>query len=330
MRTVVLTLGLLLLAGAGPGPVHGQAASDSTYTVQSGDTLYGIAQEVGVSVRTLMAWNDLDDATIAVGQTLRVRPPGEPSSDDAGAQEAPSSEPEPTPRPQREEEAEADTETVAPDTPAPYGRHDVETGDTFVTLALRLGTTANTLFGLNDSTTAPLSTDGTLRLPREFGPPTHVVQPGETLFSIGGDYGVSARALKAANDLNTSTLEPGQRLRLPGRTSAEVPPPGKWASPDSTGRVAVYPSAFAGRLTASGAAYDPDDYVVSHPSLPFDSVVLLSSGDPPTHTFARVIDRGPVEEGVLLDVSDAVAQTLDLDPDAPSSVALRVVWVATN
>jgi LysM repeat protein len=328
MRTVVLALGLLLLAGGSPARVHGQAASDSTYTVQSGDTLYSIAQQVGVSVRALMAWNDLDDATIAVGQTLRVRPPTEATSDTSGEKQA--APPAQQEAPPAQEEGVAEGDTVAPNTPAPYGRHSVETGDTFVTLALRLGTTANTLLRLNDSTTAPLSSGRTLRLPREFGPPTHVVQPGETLFSIGGEYGVSARALKAANDLNTSTLEPGQRLRLPGRTSSQIPPPGTWGRPDSTGRVAVYPSAFAGRLTASGTAYNPDDLVVSHPSLPFDSVVLLSSGDPTSHTFARVIDRGPVEEGVLLDVSDAVAQTLDLDPDTPSSVALRVVWVATD
>jgi rare lipoprotein A (peptidoglycan hydrolase) len=37
-----------------------------------------------------------------------------------------------------------------------------------------------------------------------------------------------------------------------------------------------------------------------------------------------------VEEGVLLDVSDAVAQTLGLDADGTAPVALRVVWIATD
>ena len=329
MRTVVLVLGLALACGLAPPATHAQAASDSTYTVQSGDTLYSIAREVGVSVRTLMAWNDLENTTIAVGQTLRVRPPNEPVPDPPDEEDTVPSEEE-TPPPQTRDTTESDTTTVTANTPPPYGRHSTKTGDTFVSLALRLGTTANTLFALNDSTTAPLASGLTLRLPREFAPPTHVVQPGETLFSIGGEYGVSARAMKAENDLDTNTLEPGQRLRIPGRTASEVPPVGEWAAPDSSGRVAVYPSAFAGRLTASGTAYDPDDYVVSHPSLPFDSVVLLSSENPANHTFARVVDRGPVEEGVLLDVSDAVAQTLGLDPDAPSTVALRVVWVASD
>jgi len=322
MRIVVFVLGLALLAGGVPSTVHGQAASDSTYTVQSDDTLYSIARKVGVSVRALKRWNDLETTAIEVGQILRVRPPAE-----GGAGETVADQQGSPPPPQDENDGAADTATVAPNTPPPYGRHKAGTGDTFVTLALRLGTTANALFALNDSTTAPLS-GRTLRLPRAFAPPTHVVQPGETLYSIGAEYGVSARRLKAENDIDADGLTPGQRLRIPGRTTSDVPPPGEWGAPDSTGRVAVYSAAFAGRLTASGTTYDPDEVVVSHPTLPFDSVVLLSAKDASHHTFARVIDRGPVEEGVLLDVSDAVAETLALDPDESSSVALRVVWVA--
>lgn len=322
MRTVVLTFGMLLLAGLGPGAVQAQAQTDSTYTVEAGDTLYSIAQEVGVSVRTLMQWNDLDAPDLQVGQTLRVRPPTTeetPSSrSDTAATETeapPTDEPPPTP---------ADTADTG-EAPSPYGRHTVAAGDTFVDLALRLGTTADSLFALNDSTTAPLAPGRTLRLPRRFGPPTHRVEDGQTLYSIAGMYGVSVRALKAENSLERDSLRPGRRLQIPRRTT-EVPE--AWAAPDSTGRVAVYPSAFAGRLTASGATYDPEDFVVSHPSLPFGSVVLLSTPDSARHTFAHVIDRGPVEEGVLLDVSEAVARALAVDGANTPSAALRVVWVA--
>jgi len=322
MRTVAFTVGLLVLVGL-PIQPPAQAQTDSTYTVESGDTLYSIAQDAGVSVRSLMRWNDLDDTDLQVGQTLRVRPPasGPPSDADTTT---PPSDPEPPPTPDTAAASAPSPDTTA-DAPPPYGRHPAASGDTFVTLALRLGTTADTLFALNDSTTAPLSAGRTLRLPRRFAPPTHRVEAGQTLYSIAGTYGVSVRALKATNDLETDTLRPGRRLQIP-RAGTEVP--ASWAPPDSTGRIAVYPSAFAGRLTASGTAYDPDELVVSHPALPFDSVVLLSTRDSTRHTFARVIDRGPVEEGVLLDVSAAVARTLGLENAEAPSVALRVVWAA--
>lgn len=330
MRVAVLLIGLLLALGTGPARVSAQAQSDSTYTVESGDTLYSIAREMGVSVRSLMRWNALEDTSLQVGQTLRIRPPPEadappqPAQDTTDTTDAPQAPP-----PSADTENATPVDTSSDSTSAPYGQHTVDAGDTFVTLALRLGTPADSLFRLNDSTTVPLSPGRTLRLPRRFAPPTHVVQSGETLYSIAGEYGVSVRALKAENDLDPNALEPGQRVRIPGRT-VDLPPDGEWSDPDSTGRVAVYPDAFAGRLTASGTTYEPDDFVVSHPSLPFNSVVLLSTRNPASHTFARVIDRGPVEEGVLLDVSEAVARQLSLDPTTSPSVALRVVWVAND
>ncbi|MCS4200758.1 LysM peptidoglycan-binding domain-containing protein [Salinibacter ruber] len=348
MRSAVLMLGVLLtLAGTAPAG-HAQAPSDSTYTVRSGDTLYSIAQRAGVSVAALQRWNDLEGTALQIGQTLRLRPPRpedrtEASADTTEARPDSTAADSPLPDTAVSDTVVSDTtvsDTVAvgtsdPDIPAVdsvtappvYGRHVAADGDSFVTLALRLGTTADTLSALNDRTAAPLAAGETLRLPKRFAPPAHVVASGETLYSIAGEYGVSARALRTANGLDTTALEPGRRLRLPGREAPEVPPPGDWAAPDSTGAVAVYPDAFAGRLTASGTPYDPDALVVSHPSLPYDSVVLLSRPDVGRHTFARVLDRGPIEAGTLLDVSAAVADRLGLDADATPTVELRTVWI---
>jgi LysM repeat protein len=322
MRTFALLAGVLLLTGLAVRPASAQEQPNATYTVQDGDTLYGIAQETGVSVRTLMQWNDLEEPSIQSGQTLRVRPPDDTAPPDTASEhgESPDSA------------SSAAPDTTAPPSPAgpqPYGQYAVEAGDTFVSLALRLGTTADTLFTLNDSTTAPLAPNRTLRLPRRFGPPIHTVASGQTLYSIAGEYGVSVRSLKAENNLSSDTLQPGQTLQIPRGPGPDLPPPGQWAAPDTTGPVARYPKAFAGRLTASGTAYTPDDLVVSHPSLPFDSVVLLSTKNPERHTFARVIDRGPIEEDMLLDVSAAVAQQLSLPTEGTApTVALRVVWAA--
>ena len=316
MRIRACLFGLLLILLA-PAPTWGQSQTDSTYTVRSGDTLYSISQTVEVSVETLMRWNNLDDpGGLQIGQSLRIHPPT-PPPDTAKGPSAP-------PPPARDTAASS----RAPDTTptGPYATHTVESGDTFVGLALRLGTTADTLFALNDQETDTLTTGQPLRVPPRFGPPTHVVDSSETLYSIAGRYGVSVRALRTLNDLDTTSLSPGLRLRLP-----EPPdrwPPGTYSDPDTTGAVAVYPDAFAGRLMAGGTTYDPDDYVVSHPSLPFGSVILLSRPDTNTHTFARVRDRSPGGNDVLLNLSAAVAQRLEISPNTTPTMALRVVWRA--
>ena len=43
-----------------------------TYTVQSGDTLYGISKQFGVSVDELQRINNLTSNTITKGQTLKI------------------------------------------------------------------------------------------------------------------------------------------------------------------------------------------------------------------------------------------------------------------
>jgi len=52
------------------------------YTVKRGDTLYGIALDQGLDYRDLAAWNGLTEMNrIAVGQQLRLRPPGGPGGE---------------------------------------------------------------------------------------------------------------------------------------------------------------------------------------------------------------------------------------------------------
>jgi rare lipoprotein A (peptidoglycan hydrolase) len=198
--------------------------------------------------------------------------------------------------------------------------------DTFVDLAIRYGTTADTLFALNDSLRAPLPPGRIVQLPDRYGPPSHVVKEGDTMYSIAGEYGVSVRALQDANDLENTSIQPGQKLRVPNRAPS-FPDASRAPSPDTTGAVALYPAAFSGRLTASGTTYDPDSFVGSHPSLPYGSVVLLSHPGTRNHCFVEIIDRGPLEDDVLMDVSDAVARQLGVNPGARANLELRVIWV---
>ncbi|MFN2108418.1 MAG: LysM peptidoglycan-binding domain-containing protein [Anaerolineae bacterium] len=83
-----------------------------TYSVQSGDTLGGIAVQFDITVEELKAFNNLDSDDIGAGQSLLIPPPT------------------PTPGP---------TPTLDPGeptlTPAPYLVYTVRTGDTLSTIA---------------------------------------------------------------------------------------------------------------------------------------------------------------------------------------------------
>ncbi|WP_420992597.1 peptidoglycan DD-metalloendopeptidase family protein [Cupriavidus sp. 30B13] len=84
-------LGLLAAAAAaclaaGCGTLASEPAPDGYYRVQSGDTLYSVAQRHKRSVRDLTRWNQLPNADrIEVGQLLRIRPPAGAAASAGGA-----------------------------------------------------------------------------------------------------------------------------------------------------------------------------------------------------------------------------------------------------
>ena len=67
----------------------GSTGTETTYTVKSGDSLWGIASKHGVSVANLKSWNNLKSDMIFVGQKLIVK----------GGTTTPTPKPDPTPTP---------------------------------------------------------------------------------------------------------------------------------------------------------------------------------------------------------------------------------------
>lgn len=277
--------------------------------VQRGETLYRIARNNGLTVEELQRMNDLPGTTIRPGQRLVVgyqapaeeveSPPAEPPPEQA----APTPEPLP---------ADAPTYTARP-------------GDTFYSIALRYGTTADTLLALNDERTAPLEPGQPVRLPASFGPVTHTVQPGETLHGVARTYGLELDVLRSVNRGAGDSLQAGQTLRIPARRVPVAPRPGTLPPPDTAGVLARYPETFAGRLTASGTPYDPAQFTVSHPDLPLGTVVLLTNSATGRRTFAVVTDRGPIDASYLMDASDAVVEALGSAGADRPSVQVHVI-----
>lgn len=82
---------------------------------------------------------------------------------------------------------------------------------------------------------------------------------------------------------------------------------------------------FAGRPTASGEIFDPDQYTCAHRTLPLGSFVEVENLDNHRRVVLRVNDRGPFMKGRILDLSKRGAQELGIVGQGTSRVRLRSV-----
>ncbi|MFO0757659.1 MAG: septal ring lytic transglycosylase RlpA family protein [Byssovorax sp.] len=94
--------------------------------------------------------------------------------------------------------------------------------------------------------------------------------------------------------------------------------------PFESGRASYYADRLAGRPTASGEPYDPDDLTAAHRTLPFGAVVVVTREDGREVT-VRINDRGPYAKVRVIDLSKRAARAIDLVRDGVAEVTLRVV-----
>ncbi len=244
----------LVLTSAAP------AFADTTYVVQTGDTLYRIALKFNVSQSAIVTANGITNpALIFVGQTLIIPTSGTVVTPPAATTPPPS----------------------ATGTPPPTGgaSYIVRAGDTLSSIATKFGVTLNALVAANGLSNANLIFVGQQLLipvigatptppvilpppaatPTPTTPPsgntTYVVQGGDTLFAIAARLGVSAQAIIAANGLtNPNLLFVGQQLIIPapgatatpaatatlGATATNAPPPAGTGGFELGGQVSAF------------------------------------------------------------------------------------------
>lgn len=160
------------------------------YTVQSGDTLYKIANEYGVTVAEIMELNNLGTTVLSVGQQLLI--PNQST----------------------------DTTTT----------YTVQAGDTLYKIANRYGVTVDDIISSNNLSSTTLQIGQILTIPTGITQPpqqnyvNYTVQAGDSLWKIANQYGVTVDDIISANNLNTTTLQIGQVLKVPtGTTTTPTP-----------------------------------------------------------------------------------------------------------
>lgn len=78
------------------------------------------------------------------------------------------------------------------------------------------------------------------------------------------------------------------------------------------GQASFYGPGMRGGVTASGEPFDPDAFAAAHPDLPFGTRLRVTNLDTGAQAVVRVNDRGPSAASLLLDVTPAAAQALDM------------------
>ncbi len=95
-------------------------------------------------------------------------------------------------------------------------------------------------------------------------------------------------------------------------------------SASETGLAIVYGDEFDGLPTSNGEIFDQNALTAAHPSLPLPSVITVRNPQTGREVTLRVNDRGPFEEGAVLQVSRKAAQELGMSGAGRSELTFFV------
>ena len=91
------------------------------------------------------------------------------------------------------------------------------------------------------------------------------------------------------------------------------------------GRASFYGPGFAGRKTASGAIFRPEELTAAHRSLPLGTRVRVTNLSNGQSVLVTINDRGPYIRGRHIDLSVAAARLLGMLNRGVAQVAIDIL-----
>jgi len=94
---------------------------------------------------------------------------------------------------------------------------------------------------------------------------------------------------------------------------------------EQEGLASWYGGKFQGRRTANGEIFDTNEFTAAHKTLPFGSIVKVTSLENGKSTVVRINDRGPFIPGRIIDLSRAAAAAIGLAGKGVAKVRIEVL-----
>lgn len=92
-----------------------------------------------------------------------------------------------------------------------------------------------------------------------------------------------------------------------------------------SGQASWYGGKFQGRLTANGEIFDTNQLTAAHRTLPFDTIVRVTSLATGQSVVVRINDRGPFVDNRVIDLSRAAADIIGLTAAGVAPVELEIL-----
>lgn len=149
--------------------------------------------------------------------------------------------------------------------------------------------------------------------------------PGTAAFALPEEVLVAAPGFDTDLDGQETALP-----ELPGMGSdsdfiSPTPPEADSGEELGIGTASWYGPRFAGRPTASGERFNPSELTAAHRTLPFGSLVRVTSERTGKSIVVRINDRGPFHGNRVIDLSEAAAEAIGLKRAGKGRVSLTLL-----